>query len=325
MGFGTVATLDGTVGSSAMGWTILGLVIALLSAGGCGGDSGSGEATPDAGEGPEAGPPSDAGGTPDAGPDECLPGQHRCAEACVEDLPDEPLNGCRLGCGEPCSEPDGGHATCTLSGECDFVCDPPFVREGARCRCEPATCTTLGAACGTLDDGCGGTLECGGCMGGATCTDGRCACADDPGELNDTRETATSLETLTDAPDSDLTETEYAIGHASDVDWYAVEITDGTDGGNPQITVTLTDIPAGSDYDLAIYYLCSGNTSVCTDGEPITLMDGCGSSNGGAADEVAGLSSECSGIDDSGLLLVEVTAASWGGSCEPYTLSVSVH
>ena len=306
-----------------MRWTALAGV--LLLAGGCGDDSGGPGGMGDAGDVGEGGMPGDAGEMEDAGPEDCLVGQHLCSGTCVDDLPDEPLNGCRLGCGERCPEPEGGHATCTLGGECDFVCDAPFVREGADCRCEPATCTTLGAACGAVADGCGGTLECGGCSGGATCTDGACACAVDAAEPNGTRAGATAIGSLTDAPDSDLTATEYAIGNDGDEDWYSIEITDGTDGGNPQITVTLSGIPSGSDYDLAIYYLCSGNASVCTDGEPITLMDGCGSSNAGSADEVAGLSSECSGIDDSGLLLVHVTPATWGGSCEPYTLAVDVH
>ncbi len=278
----------------------------------------------DAGRDPDAGAP-DASTPVDSGPDDCLAGQHRCGTACVDDLPDEPVNGCRLGCGEACPEPEGGHATCSLAGECDLVCDAPFVRDGDGCRCEPATCVTLGAMCGTPEDGCGGTIECGGCTGGASCTDGACACADDAGEVNDVRTAATALDPLSDAPDSSLTATEYAIGHAADEDWFAIEITDGTDGGNPQVTVTLSEIPAGSDYDLAIYYLCSGNTSVCTAGDPITLMDGCGSTNAEDADETAGLSAECSGIDDSGLLLVHVSAASWGGSCESYTLHVDVH
>lgn len=296
----------------------------LLSA--CG-DDGAGPAPGDAGA---EGGIEDAGGepdafVPDAPPSECLAGQHPCGAACVDDLPDEPLNGCRLGCGDPCPEPEGGHATCTLSGECDFVCDAPFVRDGEECRCEPATCATLGAACGDVDDGCGGTLSCGGCSGGATCTDGACACADDPGEPNDHMSRPTDLGMLTDSPDSSTTATEYALGSETDEDWLGIAVTDGTDFGNPQITVTLSDIPAGSDYDLEIFYRCTGNASVCTMGTPITLMDGCASRSSGPATETAALSSECSGTDDSGLLLIHVVSTTWSGSCDPYTLRVDVN
>lgn len=284
------------------------------------GDDGSGPSgTLDADVAPDAGEL-----VRDSGPEECGPGEHPCGALCVDDLPDEPLNGCRLGCGEPCPEPEGGHATCSLAGTCDIACDAPFVRDGSACRCEPATCATLGAACGAVDDGCGGTLACGGCASGATCTDGACACVPDAGEPNDVRTETTDLGTLSDSPDSSRTVSEYALGRSDDEDWYRFSITDGTDGGNPQITVTLSAIPSGSDYDLEIFYLCSGNASVCTAGEAITLMDGCASRNAGTATETAALGSECSGIDDSGLLLVRVLSRTWGGSCDPYTLRVAV-
>lgn len=40
--------------------------------------------------------------------------------------------------------------------------------------CVPYTCTSLGYSCGNWDDGCGGTLDCGTCGSGYTCTAGTC-------------------------------------------------------------------------------------------------------------------------------------------------------
>ena len=40
--------------------------------------------------------------------------------------------------------------------------------------CTPATCTSLGKTCGSWQDGCGGTLNCGNCGVGKTCTNGIC-------------------------------------------------------------------------------------------------------------------------------------------------------
>jgi hypothetical protein len=43
------------------------------------------------------------------------------------------------------------------------------------CNCQPKTCASLGVACGSAADGCGGTLSCGSCSGGATCSSsGQC-------------------------------------------------------------------------------------------------------------------------------------------------------
>lgn len=42
-----------------------------------------------------------------------------------------------------------------------------------KCRCD-ATCADRGAACGSVSDGCGGTLACGACGGGLTCSANKC-------------------------------------------------------------------------------------------------------------------------------------------------------
>ena len=49
--------------------------------------------------------------------------------------------------------------------------------------CVPHTCASLGYNCGSWDDGCGGTVDCGPCGSGYTCTAGTCV-ADVPGNGN---------------------------------------------------------------------------------------------------------------------------------------------
>ncbi|RKH50486.1 hypothetical protein D7Y23_13185 [Corallococcus sp. AB050B] len=44
--------------------------------------------------------------------------------------------------------------------------------------CIPASCTSQGAACGTISDGCGGTLSCGTCGSGLTCSASRTCVSD---------------------------------------------------------------------------------------------------------------------------------------------------
>lgn len=40
--------------------------------------------------------------------------------------------------------------------------------------CQPETCPSLGYECGTHNDGCGGTVDCGGCGWGSSCSGGTC-------------------------------------------------------------------------------------------------------------------------------------------------------
>ncbi len=51
--------------------------------------------------------------------------------------------------------------------------------------CEPMSCEEAGVQCGEVDDGCGGTLDCGGCEGDATCGEiapNMCNCAPESDE-----------------------------------------------------------------------------------------------------------------------------------------------
>src|SRR5690606_29811798 len=118
------------------------LLLATLVTGCAGGGGGDAGSLDDGGA-----PPRDAGRR-DSGGGACPAGQHRCGAGCIDDLPNEPENGCRTGCGEPCPTPPAGEAACDESGACTFACPPPFHREGTECVCTARTCAELGFMCG---------------------------------------------------------------------------------------------------------------------------------------------------------------------------------
>ena len=110
-----------------------------------------------------------------------------CAPASCESLGQE--------CGQP-SDGCGGSLSC---GDCESgdVCasglcvaappppaapppvttPPPPVTTPPPPGCIPATCLSLGAECGQRSDGCGGTLSCGGCASGESCSSNICVAA----------------------------------------------------------------------------------------------------------------------------------------------------
>ena len=291
---------------------------------GGGGDGGSDGSMPDA--------PRDAAardtGVPDAAMLTCAAGSHVCGTACMLDQPNVPASGCRSGCGTACAAPASGTATCTMAGACDFTCEAPFRRDGAACVCPAVTCMDIGYMCGTPDNGCGTPLSCGTCATG-TCMMGRCACSPDPHEPNDGNTLATRGPELNDADNPDLNLADYSIDEARDVDWMVFHIVDGTDGGNPVINIRLSGIPAGSDYDLAGFYVCDAGSEAtgCNQGtiDNTLLGNGCiGSHTSG--DEIVELATDCSHIstDDSGSLYIRVTAPTYGGSCAPYQIAMTV-
>lgn len=275
-------------------------------------------------------PRDGGGGRRDAAGPTCPPGEHACGAGCVRDLPNEPANGCRLGCGEPCPTPPMGMAACDMAGTCTWTCVPPFRRMGDACVCTPRTCAEVGYECGAPDDGCGGALDCGSCMAGAACMSGRCACTPDEHEPNDSNTMPTRRPGLNDAddpPDVLLTANLHSM---RDEDWFAFPITDGTDFGNPRITVTLRNIPVGSDYELSAYYVCGDRTdnSTCARGVPDNEVGrGCAGGVTGSGPEEVEIETDCSrglNSDDSGTLLVRVRAATWMGTCGPYEVVVRV-
>ncbi len=247
-------------------------------------------------------------------------GQHRCGGGCIDDLENDPANGCRFGCGDPCPTPPDGASSCDMAGLCTFECPVPFHREGTECVCTPRTCDELGFTCGAPDDGCGSPLDCGSCGGDGVCVEGTCACGADEHEPNDSSLAAAVIGSMTDAPDSHATFETFNIDAADDEDWFRISVDDRFDFGNPQVTVTLDDIPAGSDYDLSAWYTCNGGGDEgCTVGSP------CTGRASGSIQEMVSFGTSCGGSDDDGTLWIRVTSSRWGGSCSPYTLDVDVH
>ena len=312
-----------------LAWVALGA--ALLASGACAsGDEGTDGDGGIAGEGgaADAGEVDAGGGRVDAGdPRECPTGQHLCGGGCIDDQPNEPESGCRLGCGEPCPTSEFEVASCTTEGECTFECEPPSVREGDECVCDRDTCEDLGAMCGTLDDGCGGTLECGTCADGTECVDGMCGCPDDAGEPNESRLSTHDLPAFSDAPDTSMTFDAFTISSDTDEDWYEFTVSDDFDAGNPQVRVTLDMIPPGSNYDLGVWYVCGsgGDSSSCAAGATDNMIgNGCVSASSGTTSETVEIDTDCSGTDDSGVVYMRVTAPTFGGSCAPYRLQVDV-
>jgi hypothetical protein len=187
----------------------------------------------------------------------------------------------------------------------------------------------MGAMCGAPDDGCGGTLDCGTCPDERACIDGRCTCAPDGREPNDSLTNPTmhpgELDDSRDPPDvvyEDLT-----IHQPTDIDWIRFSIVDGTDLGNPKITVTLDRVPAGATYELSAFYVCArgSDATSCRAGTPDTEVGhGCRTSGSGAMNVELATDCDHFSTDDSGTLLVRVRATTWSGSCDPYRLTVRV-
>lgn len=313
-------------------WSIL-VVMGLL---GCAeGASGTGDAgTPrrDSGSRGDGGDvPGEDGGRPrrDGGSSTtCDTGQHACGGGCIDDLANDPANGCRLGCGEACPAPPSGMVSCSAEGTCAFTCTPPFHPVGDSCECAPFTCEDMGWTCGAPDDGCGTPLDCGTCATG-TCIDGTCACMPDGHEADDSSTTAPSYGSFDDAADPpDTVLSDHTLDDARDLDWMRFSITDGTDLSNPTLTVTLDQIPIGSDYDLSAFYVCSGGTdaSTCSTGTADNEVGrGCTSAGTGASETVV-VATECDHLstDDSGTLYVRVRSATWGSTCDPYRVTLRV-
>lgn len=299
------------------------LLLSSCAEGGSGRDSGPGDTGPLFDAGPD---------DPDTGPVGCGTGQHACGGGCIDDLANQPANGCRLGCGEPCPTPPDGEAACNAEGACTFACPPPFTEVGGECVCEPDTCDDIGYMCGAPDDGCGGTLDCGACSSGE-CTDGVCGCPRDAREPNDSFAAADGAALLADIPNEDwlMTYRMFTIHDAGDEDFFRFHVEDsGVVDSDPVIEVTLDGIPTGSNYDLAIYYVCDegGNDSTCDAGAlDRTRGVGCVSSSSGTMSETVRLDVECTptlSTVDSGTLYVRVTSPTFGGMCQPYELRFDV-
>lgn len=262
----------------------------------------------------------------------CLTGEHRCGTNCVADHSNDPSIGCALGCGVACDAvPEHATASCSDTGMCDFRCDAPFTRDFDRCVCTPVTCEDLHVTCGTPDNGCGTPLaSCGTCGTNQMCVEGACTCNLDPHEPNDTASTPYTLRGFNDYDNDDVTFTDSSLHSAADGDWFAFAVTDGTDGGDPHITVTLDSIPTGSNYDMELFFACGpgGDSSTVEDCSAFSDgagHSGCASRNSGTTREIATIIAHCSTTSEDGIALVHVLPASWMNTCNNYSLEVYVH
>jgi len=95
--------------------------------------------------------------------------------ACVPDT----CKSLHIGCGIK-SDGCGGYVSC---GGCEAgdrcyndwcVPDPNAARSPSAPACVPDTCQSLGRECGGVSNGCGGSLSCGSCQSGYSCTAGDC-------------------------------------------------------------------------------------------------------------------------------------------------------
>lgn len=290
---------------------LLTVCTATLIATGCASGTGGGAAGEASGSGSEWSSLGDGGA---ADPDDaCFPDEHRCDGACVPDQRNEPSVGCERGCGDPCPVPEGATATCSLDGRCDFECEAPFERVGDGCECVPRTC---GEECGEIEDGCGGTLDCGACSAG---------CEPDEAEENEVQAQAHELGEMTDRPRTDVVMDTYALHAQTDVDWYRATITDAFGDGNPTLEITLADAAPG--YTVGAWFVCDsgGDDTACEAGTTDNSAGrGCVASTGGTAATTVKLQTSCSGLDESGVLVVRVMAETEIEACVPYTLGISV-
>jgi hypothetical protein len=63
--------------------------------------------------------------------------------------------------------------TTSNCGSCGTPCSSGQACFNTAC-CTPTTCSQLGFDCGLASDGCGGTLPCGSCPTGQTCSNNHC-------------------------------------------------------------------------------------------------------------------------------------------------------
>ncbi len=172
--------------------------------------------------------------------------------------------------------------------------------------CTPKTCKELGQTSGKHDDGCGNTIDCSSAQ----------ACADAK-EKNDTKETGTDLGAMTDNPNTTRLVADLTL-FDGDVDWFRFTVTDQGFGGNPLIRASVTQ-----NLDVAVYFVCDSQPDfstcgVATDTQDNTVGRGC------RGKKTVSLSTDCSGLTETGKAYVRVAKAANNGQCTAYALTVDV-
>ena len=230
--------------------------------------------------------------------------------------------------GTPCDADGDG---CTVGDRCMAGSCVPGAREecGGALACGSEVCVSTGpssfrcevsSGSGSCDDG-------DACTSGDTCgADGTCAGTPmtDSREPNDSRAAARNLGSISDGdsyPYATFTANLYPAG---DEDWYRYFVSDDL-FALIYPRVGLSNVPAGSDYDLCAYFQCpSGSTTAsCETGTSSTFegLPGCCSRAAGSASESVRLNPDCSGSDDSGTVFVRVWRHSGTPTCASYTLA----
>jgi hypothetical protein len=192
--------------------------------------------------------------------------------------------------------------------------------------CAPLTCADVLEMCGPLDDGCGGTIECG-CPQGTECTAGVCGCLRDPAEPNDATGQAHGLGTFSDRPHTTRSYDAFGLDRPADVDWYQLVVDDGLGDGNPNVRITVSDVPDGSEWEVSVWYDCAGETGGgdCRTGHvDDEYGSGCTADNGGTGTLTVEIEAQCSGWREDGTAIVRVRSTTWVPICLPYTLEVDV-
>lgn len=267
---------------------------------------------------PPSGPP---------GSSQCEDGYHACGQTCLADSAtnDKPQLGCALGCGQPCPTPDNGVAICTDDGICGFECNDGFARVGSNCIA--SVCDSVSYGCGTYVDDEGTSFNCGTCANDATCgSNHQCLVPADAQEPNNGASMARNLGTFNDYDDPEKWVENLSIHTPTDEDWFTFKIEDGWDGGNPDITVQLTERTDSlgwleSPHEITVWWKCdsgdAGSKVTCgewyTTESENTLNDNVLGKGCKAETEFlpwGDISTSCNGLTDSGTVTVRVRRTS---------------
>jgi len=215
-------------------------------------------------------------------------------------------------------EQSPGAGSCVADGVCRSEGD---VDPEQSCRvCDPTQSatgwSTLEGACDD-DDAC--TVN-------DSCRSG--TCEGDPRidefEPNDDMAAPHGLAGISDGDSYPAATLEGSIYPEGDVDWFTYNDSDDSLSSIfPR--AQLVDIPSGSDYDLCLFVDCetSFDSLTCDAGVQETLggLTGCCSRNGASSDENVKIDHNCSTVDDSADIIVQITKVAGPPVCDTlYTL-----
>lgn len=222
-----------------------------------------------------------------------------------------------------CASVECGNATdgCGGTVACGD-CSEPESCVGGACECiATETCDSLGLECGSRTNICGEMETCTNmCVGAESCQSNICVCEPDRYEENDTDSMAT-IRTVSLGMDGGVELIRDAnIEAMGDDDYYEWPYV--ADTLNRPVTVNLSRIPTGEDYDLRVIVRCAGGPSAepaCTPPAVPTMSGlGCESLTRGSGSESVTIAPACLRGD----VVVRVIAVTAGIICGDYQLDV---